>query len=77
MKSNRACQNCGKTQGPFDKEFVGFRKTGRWIFTCHVPVRYIDGRRIPDAKRAETAKACTDRRSKRDVTAQTHHPAGG
>lgn len=58
----RACQCCGNTQGPFDKVFVGLRRTGRWVFTCHVPVRDAAGKRLPDAKRAEIAAACNKRR---------------
>ena len=61
----RTCGNCGNTQGPFDKVFVGFRKTGRWVFTCRVPLKGPDGKRLPDAKRAELAIACTQRAEQR------------
>jgi hypothetical protein len=59
----RMC-GCGNKQGPFDKLWVGYRKTGRWIFTCPDPKD-----KTPE-KRAEAAKACTERREKRYATAQ-------
>jgi hypothetical protein len=61
----RVCGNCGNTQGPFDKTFVGFRKTGRWVFTCKVPVKDANGKPIPGDKRAEMAMECTKRAEKR------------
>ena len=73
----RTCGNCGNTQGPFDKLFIGNRKTGRWIFTCPVPMKDKDGKRLPDAKRREIAMACTARREKKNGTAQAHHASGG
>jgi hypothetical protein len=60
----RVCGNCGRTQGPFDRYWIGPRKTGHWIFTCP-----IDKKLTPE-KQAEQAKECTARREKRYAAAQ-------
>lgn len=44
----RTCGNCGNTSGPFDKLFIGNRKTGRWVFTCPIPKKDADGRPLAD-----------------------------
>lgn len=60
----RTCGNCGNTNGPFDRLFIGNRKTGHWVFTCPIPKKDADGRPIPDQKRKEMAAACNNRREK-------------
>lgn len=65
----RTCGCCGSKQGPFDREFVGFRKTGVFLFTCKLPVRDADGRRVADSKRREAAMLCSNRREKRYAAA--------
>jgi hypothetical protein len=55
----RVCGNCGNMQGPYDRLFIGYRKTGRWIFTCKVP-----SRPATDKQRQDAVKACNDRREK-------------
>ena len=65
MKTTRKCGNCGNTQGPFDKIWVGFRKTGRWIFVCKVPMKDAEGKPVRPEKRAELAMECTKRAEKR------------
>lgn len=72
----RTCNTCGHTQGPFARLFVGDRKTGKYIFTCPIPVKDKEGKPVADAKRKEIAMACNNRRDKRNGTAQTHHTAG-
>jgi hypothetical protein len=69
---------CGNTQGPFDTFKVGFvNNTMLDIFTCPIPVKDADGRRVPDAKRREAAMACSNRREKRDAATQANNsPAG-
>ena len=66
---NRVCGTCGSKQGPFDREFIGFRKTGVLVFTCKLPVRDAEGKRVPDAKRREAAMVCSNRREKRFAAA--------
>src|SRR6478736_2115284 len=66
----RTCGNCGNTQGPFDKLFIGFRKTGRWVFTCPIPKKDANGKPLTDAQRRELAMACINRREKRNGAAQ-------
>lgn len=65
----RVCATCGNTQGPFSRIFVGFRKTGQWLYTCPVPLKDADGKPIADSKRKEIAAACNNRREKRHGTA--------
>jgi hypothetical protein len=60
----RRCQACGNTQGPFDKLFIGHRKTGRWLFTCPVPRKDAEGRPLTDAARRDISAACNNRREK-------------
>jgi len=72
----RVCGNCGNTQSPFDRLFIGNRKTGHWIFTCPVPLKDAEGKRLPDKKRADIAAACTNRREKQNASAQAHHAQG-
>lgn len=63
MARQNYCGNCGTTQGPFDRLWIGFRKTGQWIVTCHDPKK-----ETPE-KRAEVAKACTARREAKYASA--------
>lgn len=73
--SRRVCGNCGSLQGPYDRLFVGFRKTGHWVFTCKVPMKHPDGTRTTDKQRLAAINACAERRAKRNGPAQTHHSA--
>lgn len=72
----RKCETCGNEQGPFSRLFIGDRKTGRWLFTCPVPLKELDGRPTPDSKRKEIAAACNNRREKRHGAAQKADPQG-
>ena len=54
----RKCMNCGNPTGPFDRYFVGFRKTGQWVFYCPTE------RKLPAEKRAAQSQACNNRREK-------------
>jgi len=67
--AKRVCGTCGNTQGPFSRIFVGFRKTGVWLYTCPVPLKDADGKPIPEATRKAVAAACNNRREKRSATA--------
>lgn len=55
----RVCENCGNTQGPFARIFVGFRKTGRWLTYCPIPAKG-----TPE-ELTKMALACTERAEKR------------
>jgi hypothetical protein len=57
------CGNCGNKQGPFDRLWIGFRKTGQWNVTCKDP------KDQTAEKRAAAAKACNDRREKQNAAA--------
>ena len=73
----RKCGNCGNPQGPFDTLFIGFRKTGQWVFTCPIPKKDADGKPLTDNARRELAMACTNRREKRnDGAAQASDTQG-
>lgn len=69
--SKRVCGTCGSTQGPFDSIFIGYRKTGIYLFTCPITAREADGRPVTEAKRKEIAMACNNRREKNNVHHQT------
>lgn len=64
-KTRRVCGNCGSTQGPYDRLFVGFRKTGRWIFTCRIPQKDAEGKRTTDKQRLDAVRECNERREKK------------
>lgn len=66
----RVCNNCGSRQGKFDRLFVGLPKTGRYIFTCRIPLKDAEGRRTSDKTRFEAAQACNHRRDKKYAAAQ-------
>ena len=55
----RTCSSCHSTQGPFARTFVGFRRTGKYIFTCKP-----DERGDTPAKRLAPIQACQARRLK-------------
>lgn len=74
-KARRICGNCGSLQGPYDRYFVGYRKTGHYIFTCHVPMRDADGKHTTDKVRLAAVRACNDRREKKNATAPKGKPA--
>lgn len=59
IEMGRVCGNCGNTQGPFDKYWIGPRKTGQWIFTCPDPTD-----KSPE-ERQKALAACMARRDKR------------
>jgi hypothetical protein len=51
----RQCGTCGNTQGPFDRIFVGFRKTGMWLFYCQTP------KKLTGEEAAKYSVACYQR----------------
>lgn len=76
-KPRRVCGNCGSTQGPYDRYFVGYRKTGHYIFTCRVPLVDAEGKRTTDKVRLEAVRACNDRREKQNAPAPKSKPSAG
>lgn len=76
-KTRRVCGNCGSLQGPYDRYFVGYRKTGHYIFTCRIPLLDADGKRTTDKVRLDAVRACNDRREKNNAPAPKSKSATG
>lgn len=65
----RTCGNCQSRQGPFDRAFVGFRRTGQNVYTCRVPQKNLDGTRTTEKQRIDSIHACHARKEALNASA--------
>lgn len=66
---HRVCDTCGNKQGPFARYWVGPKLTGKFVFTCPIPLKNAEGKPYSDNERKAFAAACNNRRDKRFASA--------